>query len=294
MFSLLFAVASQATLALPLPEGHERLFLDAQFLPVEEAEAIYLRNEDAEGVGQDYSLDGVLVREGAMVDGLADGLHRYYFPNGELESEKHYELGHRAGEWQWWYDNGKQREIGRWHAYYDAEGERRAEYEMVAFWGPEGNQLIKDGTGHYVLLDEQGNKLRDGYYLEGQRDGEWTWTDADGTVQYRELYDAGDFVVGWRFDGGRSIRYQAIYTQAALPTSWDRHLMTHFGEQLPGEIEAVLSIGPEGRVHSATLLKAPESALEQVETMLLESPNWIPATWRGQPIAVEHSLTLAP
>ena len=58
------------------------------------------------GLFVEYSETGVVLSEGAYVNGKEHGPWRDFYPNGVVASEGNYEHGLEHGEWRYWDQNG--------------------------------------------------------------------------------------------------------------------------------------------------------------------------------------------
>ncbi|MFO8055522.1 MAG: hypothetical protein R6U19_10225 [Bacteroidales bacterium] len=64
------------------------------------------KNGVRQGVWEHYE-DGVLVYKGRFEDGLPDGRHVSYYPNGNLKKEGEYNMGEKHGEWRSYTKDGQ-------------------------------------------------------------------------------------------------------------------------------------------------------------------------------------------
>lgn len=87
------------------------------------------------------------------------GMSVTFFPNGQRETEGHYDHGKRVGTFAWWYPNGQQRTVG--------EYQRDLEEGRWSWWHANG---MKEATGEYVA---------------GQKINQWSQWNADGQLVQR-------------------------------------------------------------------------------------------------------------
>ncbi len=287
-------------LLLASPLGAEEFaiaYLDKDQNPVVGDEApAFERRIDVGGAFVDLNPQGVTIREGSLIDGEKSGLVVEYYPDGARRAHKHYLNGSKQGRWRWWYPGGQLRLEGHWRS----EGSEAGQFVVESVWDPSGEPLTVDGEGEYQSRFPSGEPKILGQYHQGRRDGEWTYFDEAGTVRYRELYEAGTFIVGWRILDGMSIRFTEVRTEARPPQSW-----SEFWAQRPassgdghGPVPAILlELTPEGRL---VWLEAPEAGLDAATRQawlhwLAQAPRWTPATVRGAPVRTLLSLKrLAP
>jgi antitoxin component YwqK of YwqJK toxin-antitoxin module len=58
------------------------------------------------GVWRTYHKDGKLNHIGTFVEGVPDGKHLFYYPDGTLKEEQNYVMGRRHRNWRKYYENG--------------------------------------------------------------------------------------------------------------------------------------------------------------------------------------------
>jgi len=61
---------------------------------------------DKHGIWKTYYRNGQLHHTGNFVQGVPDGRHLIYFPDGTLKEEQHYVMGRRDKNWRKYYENG--------------------------------------------------------------------------------------------------------------------------------------------------------------------------------------------
>ena len=59
-----------------------------------------------DGVWRAYHRDGQLFHTGSFIQGIPDGRHLFYFPDGTLKEEQNYVMGRRHRNWRKFYENG--------------------------------------------------------------------------------------------------------------------------------------------------------------------------------------------
>lgn len=58
------------------------------------------------GKWKEYNKHAILISEGNYIDGLKDGLWRFYYDSGELMIEEYYDLGKKHGPYTMYHRNG--------------------------------------------------------------------------------------------------------------------------------------------------------------------------------------------
>lgn len=85
-------------------------------------------------------IDGTILMHGRIKENLNEGIWKYYYPNGQLESMGNFVNNVSQGKWTWYFENGRIKEIG----------------------------YFKDGKkdGSWMIFDEKGNLKRKLYFKE--------------------------------------------------------------------------------------------------------------------------------
>jgi antitoxin component YwqK of YwqJK toxin-antitoxin module len=183
------------------------------------------------GVINDYYADGKLQMNGVYdAKGLKQGLFTFYYKNGKVEREGHFEKNDLSGLW----------------SYYDINGNLIAkinctthrDFTIVYYKDKSGKELIKDGNGKFIInLSEYPQiiwtssdvpiKYIEGTVTNGLRVGEWKYySDASSssplsykgnTLTFIDLYKNGKFRYGNSFPvfGGEN-RYRKIQNQLTV------------------------------------------------------------------------------
>lgn len=106
--------------------------------------------------------------EGQLVNGLEQGVWKYYYPNGTMKYEMTYDKGEQSGTISYFFKNGK------------------PYYEM--------NYNKNSREGFYKSFYLNGKVNSTGYYLNDAQHGEWTFYNADGTLNESNFYQEGTLV----------------------------------------------------------------------------------------------------
>jgi antitoxin component YwqK of YwqJK toxin-antitoxin module len=114
---------------------------------------------------KEYYGDGALKAKGLEIAGLKEGKWTFYYENGRVFREIHFQNGIENGEWKMWYENDELyisqlkksgKTDGEWKEYYENGnikeiGEyQNNEYFPIDFWDEFGNQLLRNGTGKKI------------------------------------------------------------------------------------------------------------------------------------------------
>lgn len=179
----------------------------------------------AEGIHREFSPDGKVMAAKIYVEGILtgegiidtigrqQGEWKEYHPNGELKSKGEYLNGKRIGEWIFYYSNGKVEQKGKYDKKGKAQGTWKWYYENGNLWREENyrNNLL---DGLMVEYDDTGDAekiITKGEYVDGQKEGPWILQLAD----YREegSYKADKRDGQWKhfFVGNGKLRYVGKY-----------------------------------------------------------------------------------
>ena len=123
-----------------------------------EVEGVYYRGKKH----GDWSLwyeDGTLKEQGQFDMGKVDGSYKYWYTNGHLHMEQTYHKGNSHGKWAWWFEHDHNLTFtnGTW-TYNGGTYQAENEEELWNWW--------------WYLND---NKEMEGHYIDGRKNGIWTW-----------------------------------------------------------------------------------------------------------------------
>lgn len=149
--------------------------------------------------------------EGDYVGGKKHGVWRWWYANGQLQSEVTFVHGLREGHETGWHENGNK----------SAEGDNRGGHREGPwdFWYASGafqqRYIYRQGKQHgeYVWNLENGSPRARGQFSEGRRVGHWTW---HGEPQHEKMTRGHDDLgrnhgedAGW-YPGGQ-LAYRRFY-----------------------------------------------------------------------------------
>jgi uncharacterized protein len=104
--------------------------------------------------------------EGQLLNGLEQGVWKYYYPNGELKYERSYDKGNSDGSFKYFYKNGK--------LYYEI------------------NYVNNNREGYYKSYFLNGKVRSEGYYLNDEQHGPWTFYSSDGSLDEVNFFQEGE------------------------------------------------------------------------------------------------------
>jgi antitoxin component YwqK of YwqJK toxin-antitoxin module len=155
--------------------------------------------------------DGVLMGEGILdTIGLQQGMWKEYHPNGELKSQGEYVNSKRVGAWKFFHPNGKVEQEGK----YDRKGKPQGAWK----WYYEDGSVLREENYRNGLQDgimteygENGKVITKGEYIDGLKEGPWFLEMND----YREegSYKADQRDGEWKhfFTENGKLRYQGKF-----------------------------------------------------------------------------------
>ena len=157
-----------------------------------------MRFYDTSGVvnGSKIYNGGYVVAEGIYDErGLQQGSWKEFYPTGEIKADGVYENGKRIGLWNFYHQNGKQEQVGK-YVKGKPDGSWRWFYES-------GNILREEVFEKGIPIDEMreysdsGKVICKGSFLDGEKDGFWFTEDND----YKEegIYKGGVQYDDWKF-----------------------------------------------------------------------------------------------
>lgn len=136
-----------------------------------------------EGVHREYTPEGVIsaskiYSKGKVVgDGIVDaqgrrqGPWKEYYETGELKSEGKYKNGKRTGDWLFYYRDGKEEQRGTYRQG-KPDGDWKWTYNNGQTWREE---VFYDGLeeGLSIEYNDTGKVVSKGNYMSGEKEGDW-------------------------------------------------------------------------------------------------------------------------
>lgn len=157
--------------------------------------------DDAIGYRQPGADEQYDTLQRTYVDGLPDGLWRYYYSNGALWQEVRFERGKRAGVESTWYVHGENLSRGVW-----VDGRRDGEWLHWALDGSVcGRSVFSHGTGTLMSCYADGTRQSEIEYRSGLQHGEEHTYDENGRLRRLLTYKDGILTgpAKWVDDGGQ-------------------------------------------------------------------------------------------
>lgn len=162
-----------------------------------------------------YNNNGILEGEGLFDSkGKKTGNWREYFPNGQLMAEGNYRTGKRTGKWTFYYEEGKIQQIGY---FYKGSYDKEWNWYLLT-----GKLFIRENYYHGKLdglvfqLQDNGDTLFTGQYVDGEKNGYWKIFDGDviSKGKFSQGYRDGEWLE-YNKDNNKLI-FKGNYSQGAL------------------------------------------------------------------------------
>lgn len=145
------------------------------------------RDGVAEGIHREFSPEGKVIAAKVYVDGYLtgegildtagrqQGPWKEYHQNGELKSEGEYLDGRRIGDWTFFHSNKKLEQKGKYDKKGRAQGPWKWYYESGNLLREENYRNdLQDGTMIEYGDSDSGQVITKGDYIDGQKEGPWT------------------------------------------------------------------------------------------------------------------------
>ena len=170
----------------------------------------YKDGKRADGISKGWYSSGTLKQTQEWKDGIQTGQYTLYDTTGQKLKEGNYKEGAEEGLWTEWYKNGQKKSVNLY--------KNGKLIEVLNIWNGDGTLQVEDGNGEFVFwygnpssckscgfID--GDKMSNGTYMNGLREGEWKDWYRDGQLLSERFYKEGNPVGEWSFwspDGNES------------------------------------------------------------------------------------------
>jgi antitoxin component YwqK of YwqJK toxin-antitoxin module len=130
--------------------------------------------------------NGTVNYEGTFLDGREVGPYVNFYPNGTKSWEANYEKDGTKSLQVNWYENG-----GKCSEETFLDGK----IISAVSWLPNGEKCpvteVLEGTGTWVYYSESGRKQQEGHYVEGFKDGNWTYLNPESRKYFTFTWKKG-------------------------------------------------------------------------------------------------------
>ena len=181
-----------------------------------------VKNGQYFGTHNEYSETGAIVKseiydsgrimaEGVLdTAGLQQGEWKEYHENGQLKSIGKYMNGIKVGEWKYFYSNKQMFETGK----YDNQGREQGKWIWYFDNGKirrESNFYNGQEDGDFVEYADSGGIATQGQYLEGLKQGKWTYNMGNYSDVGNYKDDERDSVWVEYYNDNHKIRFEGNY-----------------------------------------------------------------------------------
>lgn len=123
-----------------------------------------------------------------------EGNWNYWYESGKPSAEENYTNGAPSNVWKNWFENGKQSaEINydlKKAVYYFENGKKQSEGQIKA---------DKSFDGKWTGWHDNGTKSYEGNYINGKKEGVWSWYDETGKLTSKQNYQADNLINTQKF-----------------------------------------------------------------------------------------------
>ena len=152
-----------------------------------------ITNAEGKRVGEwkQFYPDGALKSEGDFAEGRREGPWKFYAETGQLIQEGTYRDGEFHGNWRWYYTSGS---VHRNESYRKGKADGNfLELDSQGKTLVEG--LYEYGLKQGLWLMDVNDHREEGYYVDGERHGNWIHTYPNGIEQFKGEFEMG-FPIG--------------------------------------------------------------------------------------------------
>ena len=210
-----------------------------------------------------------------------------FHDNGIIKSRGTYFNNKKSGDFHYYYESGKIKEVLR----YDDSIESFPEYLVISYFDSLGTQLVIEGNGTYnyssKIIDIETGTIRNGY-----KHGLWTGR-FFGKYDFEELFEDGNFISGITTDSnGNSYLYNQLEIQARYEGGME-NLYKYIGSKLKypvkarrqglqGSVYIEFVVDKDGNTTDVKVLKGFNRECDEQALRLVESAdNFIPGKFKG-------------
>ena len=145
-----------------------------------------LLNADATVLSKDFESLPKETQMQKMKNCVKDGKWTMWYENGKIYAEQFYKNGLSVGVWKNYNPDGSTSDIVDFEkgtaVYYHKNGQIQSQGKIT-------NQLAQEGK--WTLYYENGQINAEGNYVNGKKDGTWTWYDVKGKKTDEQVYQNG-------------------------------------------------------------------------------------------------------
>lgn len=155
---------------------------------------------------------GQISRRGRFVRDRQEGPWEFYFVNGNKSAEGSFSKGISSGLWKVWNFDGQ--------LIQEVEHLPEQDIRIINCWSPNGEVLVKDGSGVFKTYYANGTMAQEGKVKEGKKVGLWKSYFANGKLQEEGTYEENIYklVNSWSLEGSPMVvkgegEYESYYEE---------------------------------------------------------------------------------
>jgi membrane associated rhomboid family serine protease/antitoxin component YwqK of YwqJK toxin-antitoxin module len=293
-YSLVFATSAkraepEARTPSPPPGETITALYDSHWVEIKHPPAVYYRIglKDSAGRWQgpvtDYYANGTVQMKGSYKDDKRHGIFLYYSDHRTYTSAGRYSNDRSIGKWETFHPNGE----------LESEIHYNNGYFLKNLWDASGNQLVRNGYGRVIVKHPTGAMKEEGEYKNGHKEGYWYGRHPNGEMYFEENYRQGRLINGRSKDLTGKI---FLYDQSSffpLPEGGYLKLRSYLDSETrkhttskKGEVRVSFRVTIKGMLTDVKIEEGLTPEINNIaKDILLAGPRWIPAREHGhQPV----------
>lgn len=235
-----------------------------------------------------------------FTNGIIDGKTQLYYENGNIEAIRSYQSGQLKDTIFTFYENGNPREIKYVNPDFNEDNLAEAEkqFVLVSYFGNDGTQQVKEGTGTKTEYYPSGVKRQTIEYENGFPNGDWTQYTVKRKIISKMNFKNGKFISGMMYPKRKKDVFASLYREPRFPGGVKAiddfvHKNTNkCKENILGDVTIMLTISPEGLPEFDQILSGDVThcQYEELQDLARKMPKWTPAIRYG--IYVESTYVI--
>jgi TonB family protein len=231
-----------------------------------------------------------------------------FYPNGKQEIRVSYLKNKRTGLGYEFYPNGTLKTIID-HDVKTADSELGISDRFMFFADSSGNELIKDGNGHFVsryFNKDTDEVIEEGDYKDGLKINTWTVRFLNKSWSYKEQYENGKLTSGESLIDGVIYRYDKIDEQPDYKGGMDKFYQViqntlripddALQKGISGKVFLSFEIEKNGSITNIKVERKlfPSLDREAVRVLVYASEGkWISGRQHGIPVKVKYNIPMS-
>jgi hypothetical protein len=224
-----------------------------------------------------------------------------FFTNGRRKSITNYFNGNRSDLEYSYYPTGKLYNVKKYFP-----NSLSTDVRYVECYDKNGNQIAKDGRGHWISYDGNfENIFIQGEIKNGRQEGEWTGSTMDSdSIKFSYVYKKGEFVSAKGidktgkiypfkktaepayYDGSFEAFRASLIRKIIIPKGADRG-------RLLNPLEIKFTISREGSITNLTITGTSDTTIATAALQFVkDNKNWKPRLYYGIPISSKITISL--